>query len=101
MFMAQILKWKGNVITGSNNVCLFDNNKNAWNHRELIFKEAGTYKISASVTDGYDTVNAEKIITVAEDNAPIALVKLSVEEGENTDTEGVFVRNGSGKRTAG
>ena len=87
---------EGNVIEAEN-AFLLDNSKTDWNHRELIFKESGTYKISASVTDGYDTVNAEKIITVAEDNAPIALVKLSVEEGENTDTEGVFVRNGSGK----
>ena len=95
--MAQILKWKGNVITGSNNVCLFDNNKNAWNHRELIFKESGTYKISASVTDGYDTVNAEKIITVVEDKAPVAVINLSAGEGENTDTKDIFIRNSSGK----
>ena len=88
---------KGNVITGSNNVCLFDNNKNAWNHRELIFKEAGTYKISASVTDGYDTVNAEKIITVVEDKAPVAVINLSAGEGENTDTKDIFIRNSSGK----
>lgn len=40
----------------------FDDSKTEWNHRELIFKEAGSYKISASVTDGYDTVNAEKLL---------------------------------------
>ena len=79
----------GNVISGSKDICLFDDSKTEWNHRELIFKEAGSYKISASVTDGYDTVNAEKIITVAKDNAPVALINLSADEGENTDNEDV------------
>ena len=79
----------GNVIAGSKDIFLFDDSKTEWNHRELIFKEAGSYKISASVTDGYDTVNAEKIITVAKDNAPVALINLSADEGENTDNEDV------------
>lgn len=87
----------GNVIAGSKDIFLFDDSKTEWNHRELIFKEAGSYKISASVTDGYDTVNAEKIITVAKDNAPLALINLSADEGENTDNEDVFVRNSNGK----
>ncbi len=87
----------GNVIAGSKDIFLFDDSKTEWNHRELIFKEAGSYKISASVTDGYDTVNAEKIITVAKDNAPVALINLSADEGENTDNEDVFVRNSNGK----
>ena len=79
----------GNVITGLKDIFLFDDSKTEWNHRKLIFKEAGSYKISASVTDGYDTVNAEKIITVAKDNAPVALINLSADEGENTDNEDV------------
>ena len=87
----------GNVIAGSKDIFLFDDSKTEWNHRELIFKDAGSYKISASVTDGYDTVNAEKIITVAKDNAPVALINLSADEGENTDNEDVFVRNSNGK----
>ena len=51
---------------------LYDDSKTVWNHRELIFKEAGTYHITATATDGVDTFTTDTYVTVINDEAPVA-----------------------------
>ncbi|MDE7156492.1 MAG: hypothetical protein K2O02_00730 [Lachnospiraceae bacterium] len=50
----------------------FDDTTALWNHRELLFKEAGTYRITAVVTDGEEEFQTETVVTVAADEAPTA-----------------------------
>ncbi|MDE5781318.1 MAG: hypothetical protein K2I03_07535, partial [Lachnospiraceae bacterium] len=75
---------------GSPEYVLYDDSKTTWNHRELIFKEAGSYHIKASATDGTDTFTADTYITVADDEAPAAGLKL------NNDSENTYLRDSSG-----
>lgn len=72
-----------------------DDSASEWNHRELIFTKAGTYKLSGLVTDGVDTFTADTLITVSDDNAPQALFNVSSENVE-TSEENVFVRDEKG-----
>ena len=88
----------GNEIPDDNEAShVFDDNATEWNHRELIFRRSGTYKITAVATDGVDNFTDEKIINIAEDNPPVAGMNLV-----NTDTDKVmgeddfFVRNSQG-----
>ncbi|MDD6072554.1 MAG: hypothetical protein PUC12_17350, partial [Clostridiales bacterium] len=53
-------------------VVFYDEDAAAWNHRELLFKEAGTYKITAVATDGTNEFPVTKTISIAEDVAPVA-----------------------------
>jgi len=71
----------------------YDTTASTWNHRELIFKESGTYRITAIATDGTDEFTAETTVVIAEDQAPVAGLKLGEEDGE------LFVRDADG--TAG
>lgn len=57
----------------------YDEDAAAWNHRELLFKEAGTYKITAVATDGTDEFPVTKIISIAEDMAPVPDFDFDVE----------------------
>ena len=75
---------------------LLDDTVTAWNHRELIFKQAGTYKICAVATDGYDDFPAETTIAVVEDAAPQAVFDIGCGEGESTAEQRVYVRNSEG-----
>ncbi len=50
----------------------FDDAAALWNHRELLFTEAGTYRIIAVVTDGEEEFQTETEVTVAADEAPTA-----------------------------
>lgn len=84
-----------------NFVCM-DTEASDWNHRELLFKEGGYYKIS-SVTysnDGIDSYQAEEIITVASDQAPVAMLQLELadeaNQGANYAENHEFVRNSEG-----
>ena len=69
---------------------IYDDTKTLWNHRELIFKEAGNYCITAVATDGVDIFTVEKYITIADDEAPVADFKLN--EGE----ENIYLRDSNG-----
>ena len=94
---------EGNVIATIGEICGIDESKSKWNHRELIFKNAGNYKINAKVTDGYDEFTTEETITIANDMAPSAAFDLTASSGEavnddiNNTNENVFVRNSEGK----
>ena len=85
----------GNVIATMEEVCLVDDTKTSWNHRELIFKESGTYKITANITDGYDSYVGEKIISIVADQQPEAAFSIKASEGEAAEPE-KFVRNSEG-----
>lgn len=54
------------------NYVLYDETATDWNHREFIFKEPGTYTVSAVATDGTDTFPVETTIVIADDLAPVA-----------------------------
>ena len=87
---------EGNIISDNNDeYLLFDDNAAAWNHRELIFKESGKYRITAIATDGTDEFIDEKIITVVNDQAPAAGIELSNPD-DGADDDNIFVRNSEG-----
>lgn len=86
----------GNIIATMDEVCLVDDSKTSDTHRELLFKESGTYKINAMVTDGYDEFPAEEIITIVDDEAPDAGFEMTAVEGEAVD-DYKFVRNNQGQ----
>ena len=67
-----------------------------WNHRELIFKQEGSYKICAVATDGYDSFFTEKTIAVVDDAAPQAVFGISCGRDESTGSQGIYVRNSEG-----
>ena len=75
---------------------ILDETASRWNHRELIFKQAGNYKIRAVATDGYDDFSAETAISVVEDAAPQAMFDIGCGEGESTGSPEIFVRNSEG-----
>lgn len=66
-----------------------DESSAGWNHRELIFREEGTYKILATVTDGKEEFTAETTVNIAPDMKPVADFKLN-EESRN------YIRNKNG-----
>ncbi len=86
----------GNVIATMDEVCMVDDSKTTNTHRELLFKESGTYRINAMVTDGYDEFPAEEIITIVDDEAPVAGFEMTAVEGEAAD-DYKFVRNSNGQ----
>ncbi len=67
-------------VNDNTGLVLYDDSKTLWNHRELIFKEAGNYHIKATATDGTDTFSTEKYITIAEDQAPAVDFKLNSDD---------------------
>ena len=75
---------------------ILDETASQWNHREMIFKQAGSYKISAVTTDGYDNFSAEITIVITEDAAPQAMSDITCGEGESTESQGIYVRNSEG-----
>lgn len=75
---------------------ILDETVSQWNHRELIFKQAGNYKISAVATDGYEDFSAETTISVVKDAEPQTMFDISCGEGESTNSPGIYVRNSEG-----
>lgn len=76
-------------VNGNTGSVFYDDSETLWNHRELIFKEAGNYHITAVATDGTDTFSTEKYITIAEDQAPAADFK------RNSD-DNIYLRDSRG-----
>lgn len=56
---------------------LFDETASAWNHRELIVKESGTYTITAVATDGVEDFTTETTVVIVDDMVPVADYRLS------------------------
>lgn len=72
------------------NYLAYDEGASAWNHRELIFKKSGTYNILAVATDGTDSFQTEEVVVIADDQAPVAGIRLG------DDDKTLYLRDDAG-----
>lgn len=99
----QKLDSNGNVLADEKeeNYLIYDTDATEWNHRELLFKQSGSYKVSTITysRDKVDCYTTEEIINIVEDNAPVAEIDFvnADTDQKGKDTENVFVRNKEGK----
>lgn len=78
---------------------IIDEENSEWNHRELVFTEEGNYRITVTVTDGYDEFSNETQIIIAGDTPPTAAFEIECGETGRTEVENVFVRDSDGVLT--